>query len=152
MHSRDSIIVASWTLVSAPMALYQYFKPVSKSLPNPEGLLSETLPSATIKAANEAVLAASKEQPCVIQTFVTIYKSIIINNCTEFFKICNLRNFNSSKFKFCLSCENFCFENNLLYGMYVCVPYLLVYYTNIFKVTVKRVWGAPLHEAIQSMT
>ena len=43
------------------MALYRYFKPVSKSLPDPEGLLSETLPSATIKAANEAVLAASKQ-------------------------------------------------------------------------------------------
>ena len=89
MHSRDSIIVASWMLVSAPMALYRYLKPVSKSLPDPEGLLSETLPSATIKAANEAVLAASKEQPCVIRTCVTIYKSIIINNCsTKFFEIC----------------------------------------------------------------
>ena len=57
MHSPDSIIVASWMLVSAPMALYQYFKPVSKSLPDPEGPLSKTLPSATIKAANDAVLA-----------------------------------------------------------------------------------------------
>ena len=67
MHSRDSIIVASWTLVSAPMALYGYFKPASKSLPDPEGLLSKTLPSATIKAANEAVLAASK-QPKVLRS------------------------------------------------------------------------------------
>ena len=49
-------------LVSAPMALYQYFKPVSKSLPDPEGLLSKTLPSVTIKAANEV---ASK-QPKVL--------------------------------------------------------------------------------------
>ena len=52
-------------LVSAPKALYQYFKPMSKSLPDPEGRLSDTLPSATIKAAreaaNEAVLAASKQ-------------------------------------------------------------------------------------------
>ena len=48
-------------LVSAPMALYQYFKPVSKSLPDPEGLLPKTLPSATIKAANEAVLATSQQ-------------------------------------------------------------------------------------------
>ena len=42
-------------LVSAPMALYRYFKPVSKSLPDAEGPLSETLPLATvtIKAANE---------------------------------------------------------------------------------------------------
>ena len=47
-------------LVSAPMALYQYFKPVSNSLPDPEGPLSKILPSATIKAANEAVLVASK--------------------------------------------------------------------------------------------
>ena len=47
--------------ISATMALYRYFKPVSKSLPDPEGLLSETLPSATIKAANEAVLAALKQ-------------------------------------------------------------------------------------------
>ena len=53
------------TLISAPMALYRYFKPVSKCLPDPEGPLSETLPSATIKAANEAVLAAS-EQPKVL--------------------------------------------------------------------------------------
>ena len=43
------------------MAFYQYFKPVSKSLPDQEGLLSKTLPPATIKAANEAVLAASKQ-------------------------------------------------------------------------------------------
>ena len=59
---------------------------MSKSLPDPEGLLSETLPSATTKAANEAVLAASKqpkelakEWPCVIRACVTIYESIIIN-------------------------------------------------------------------------
>ena len=43
--------------------LYRYFKLISKSLPDPEGPLSETLPSATIKAANEAVLAASKQPP-----------------------------------------------------------------------------------------
>ena len=53
------------SLVSAPKALYRYFKPVSKSLPDTEGWLSDTLPSATIKAArevaNEAVLAASKQ-------------------------------------------------------------------------------------------
>ena len=54
-------------LVSALMALYRYFKPVSKGLPDPEGPLSETLPSATIKAANEAVLAASK-QPKVLRS------------------------------------------------------------------------------------
>ena len=48
-------------LVSAPMALYGYFKLVSKSLPDPEGLLSEAMPSATIKAANETVLAASRQ-------------------------------------------------------------------------------------------
>ena len=60
-------------LVSGPIALYRYFKPVSKSLLDSEGLLSETVPSATIKAANEAVLAVlkqpkelAKEQPCVI--------------------------------------------------------------------------------------
>ena len=45
-------------LVSAPMSLYRYFKPMSKSLSDPEGLLSETLASATIEAANEVVLAA----------------------------------------------------------------------------------------------
>ena len=72
MHSRDSIIVASRTLVSAPMALYQYFKPVSKTQPDPEGPLFETLPSATIKAANEVVLVTSKEQPSVIRTCVTL--------------------------------------------------------------------------------
>ena len=44
-------------LVSAPMSLYRYFKPMSKSFPDPEGPLSETLPLATIEAANEAVLA-----------------------------------------------------------------------------------------------
>ena len=43
------------------MFLYRYFKLVHKSLPDPKGPLSETLPSATIKAANEAVLAASKQ-------------------------------------------------------------------------------------------
>ena len=54
-------------LVSAPMAFYQYFKPLSKSLPDPEGLLTKTLLSATIKAANEAVFAASK-QPKVLRS------------------------------------------------------------------------------------
>ena len=34
--------------ISAPMSLYQYFKLVSESLPDPEGPLSETLSSATI--------------------------------------------------------------------------------------------------------
>ena len=53
-------------LVSAPMALYRYFKPMSKSLPDPEGLLSKTLPSDTIKAANEVMLATSK-QPKVLR-------------------------------------------------------------------------------------
>ena len=44
------------------MSLVCYFKP--KTLPDPEGPLSETLvlASATIKAANEAVLATSKQQ------------------------------------------------------------------------------------------
>ena len=41
--------------------------PVSKSLPDPEDLSSETKPSATIKAANEAVLAISK-QPKVLRS------------------------------------------------------------------------------------
>ena len=54
-------------LVSAPMGLYLYFKPVSKSQPDPEGPLSETLLSAIIKVANEAVLAASK-QPKVLRS------------------------------------------------------------------------------------
>ena len=47
--------------VSASMALYRYFKLASKSLPDPEGPLTETLPSATIMAANEAVLTVSKQ-------------------------------------------------------------------------------------------
>ena len=66
--------------VSALIALYQYFKMVFKSLPDPEGLLSKRLPSVTVKATNEAVLAASKqykERSCVIQACVTIYKLII---------------------------------------------------------------------------
>ena len=42
------------------MLLYQYFKP--RALPDPKGPLSKTLASASIKAANEAVLAASKQQ------------------------------------------------------------------------------------------
>ena len=45
-------------IVSAPISLYRYFKPMSKSLPDPEGQLSEAMPSATIEAANETVLAA----------------------------------------------------------------------------------------------
>ena len=57
MHSRDLIIIDA--LVSALMALYQYFKPVSKSLPDTEGTLFETLPSAAIKAANEDVLGTN---------------------------------------------------------------------------------------------
>ena len=54
-------------LVSAPMALYRYFELVSKGLPDQEGLLSKTLSSATIKAANEAVLAVLK-QPKVLRS------------------------------------------------------------------------------------
>ena len=54
-------------LVGAPMALYRYFKLVSKSLPDPEGPLSKTLPSATIKAANEAVLV-TLQQPKVLKS------------------------------------------------------------------------------------
>ena len=52
--------------VSALMALYRYFKPMSKSpLPDPEDSLSEVLPSATIKATNKVVLATKqpKERP-----------------------------------------------------------------------------------------
>ena len=62
-------------LGSDPMALYQYFKQVSKSLPDPKGLLSETLLSATIKAANETVLAALK-QPKVLRSNDVQYKHV----------------------------------------------------------------------------
>ena len=41
------------------MALYRYFKPVSKKLPDPEGPLSQSIPSASIKDANEAYLKAA---------------------------------------------------------------------------------------------
>ena len=40
---------------------------MSKSLPDPENPQFKTLPSANIKAANEAVLAASK-QPKVLRS------------------------------------------------------------------------------------
>ena len=43
------------------MSLYRYFKPVGKNLPDPEGPLSNVLPSSTIKAANDAVLATSRQ-------------------------------------------------------------------------------------------
>ena len=39
---------------SAPKALHQYFKPVSKSLLHPAGQLSKTFPSTTIKDPIEA--------------------------------------------------------------------------------------------------
>lgn len=48
-------------LVSALMILYQYFKLMSKSLTDLEDPLPETLPPTTIKAANYAMLAASKQ-------------------------------------------------------------------------------------------
>ena len=38
------------------MALYRYFKPVSKKLPDPEGPLFQSTLSASIKDANEAYL------------------------------------------------------------------------------------------------
>ena len=41
------------------MALYHYFKPVSKKLPDPEGPLSQSIPSVFIKDANEAYLKAA---------------------------------------------------------------------------------------------
>ena len=43
-------------LVSALMILYQYYKLMSKTLTDLEDPLPETLPSATIKAANYAML------------------------------------------------------------------------------------------------
>jgi len=44
------------------MSLYRYFKPVAKSLPDPNGPLSSVMPSSTIKAANDAVLATQSRQ------------------------------------------------------------------------------------------
>ena len=42
------------------MALYRYFKPVSKKLPDPEGpALSHSILSASIRDANEAYLKAA---------------------------------------------------------------------------------------------
>ena len=63
------------------LPIYQYFK----RLPDPKGLLSETLPSASIKAANEAVHAGHFEttegvtvqisalQPCGMTIFANIF-------------------------------------------------------------------------------
>ena len=48
------------TIFSTLMLLYRYFK--AKMLPDPEGPLFKTLVSASIKATNEAVLAALKQQ------------------------------------------------------------------------------------------
>ena len=49
-------------LVSAPHGpLLIFFKPVSKSLPDPVSPLSKTLSSATIKAANEPLFATLKQ-------------------------------------------------------------------------------------------
>ena len=59
------------------------------------------------------------------------------------FEICNLQNFNSSKFKFFLFCKNFCFENNPLYGNY-CVFCVHTY-------TYVRMYDTPLkHRAVGS--
>ena len=44
------------------MSLYRYFMPVTKNLPDLEGPLSDVLPSSTIKAANDAILAISKQR------------------------------------------------------------------------------------------
>ena len=41
------------------MSLYQYFKPLAKNLPDPEGPLSNEVPSSIIKAANDAVLTVN---------------------------------------------------------------------------------------------
>ena len=41
------------------MALYRYFKSVPKKLPDPDGPLSESIPSASIQDANEAYLKAA---------------------------------------------------------------------------------------------
>jgi len=51
----------AWTCLSSRMSLYRYFKPVTKNLPDPEGPLSDVLPSSTIKAAIDAVLAVSQQ-------------------------------------------------------------------------------------------
>ena len=47
-------------IYSTLMSLYRYFKP--RALPDPKGPLSKALASASIKAANEAVLATLKQQ------------------------------------------------------------------------------------------
>ena len=53
------------------MALYHYFKPVFKKLPDPGGPLSQSIPPLSICDANEAYLKAtaqseaSKCSPCI---------------------------------------------------------------------------------------
>ena len=55
------------------------------------------------------------------------------------FETFNLRKFCSSKFRYCLSCDNFCFENNPLYGTsVVCTKNFkaiasLLYLVRLFK-------------------
>ena len=41
------------------MALYRYFKPMLKKLPDPDGPLSQSMLSASIKDANDAYLKAA---------------------------------------------------------------------------------------------
>ena len=54
-------VLVSWQVERQPclMALYRYFKPVPKKLPDPDGPLSESIPSASIQDANEAYLKAA---------------------------------------------------------------------------------------------
>ena len=62
-HSRDLIAHAhyrsSWRDRKMPgareMTLYCYFKPANSSLPDPQGLLSESMNPATVHSCNEAV-------------------------------------------------------------------------------------------------
>ena len=70
-------------LVSALMILYQYFKLMSKSLTDLEDPLpDETLSSATIKAVNYAMLAASKRLKNHLST--TIFVIIWIRQTRQF--------------------------------------------------------------------
>ena len=56
MAHTNCLILASTSTV---MALYRYFKPTSKKLPDPDGPLSQSIPSASIKDANDAYLKAA---------------------------------------------------------------------------------------------
>ena len=132
LHSRDYIIFA----VRMHFVALSIFQTVA-ALKQQKEWLSKSVPFGTFWTSGITIFAniCSGEQGnsskymiatrCLFLFTTELILSAIFNSnlnmhislVIKILRICNLRKFNSSKFNSSLSCENFCFENNQLYGI-----------------------------------